>query len=88
MIGTGGHVREDIPEGIEGGRVLAGSGSVSYAGHLGSDPLLRAAARERIASVLGEWTPGQTSVVFLGRGCSVPKANADHVRCTYSNPSV
>ncbi len=80
MIGTGGHVREDIPEGIEGGRELAGSGSVSYARHLGSDPLLRAAARERIAAALGEWTPGQTSVVFLGRGCSVPEANADHVR--------
>lgn len=48
MIGTGGHVRDDIPEGIEGGRELAGSGSVSYAQHLGSDPLLRAAARERI----------------------------------------
>ncbi len=80
MIGTGGHVRDDIPEGIEGGRELAGSGSVSYAQHLGSDPLLRAAARERIAAALGEWTPGQTSVVFLGRGCSVPEANADHVR--------
>ena len=25
MIGTGGHVRDDIPEGIEGGRELAGS---------------------------------------------------------------
>ncbi|WP_341729369.1 CbiX/SirB N-terminal domain-containing protein [Brooklawnia sp.] len=80
MIGAGGHVHDDIPEGIDAGRELAGSGSVSYAGHLGADPLLRGAVRERIAAVLGDWRPDETSVVFLGRGCSVPEANADHVR--------
>ncbi len=80
MIGTGGHVRDDIPEGIEAGAAQAGAGSVSYAGHLGPDPLLREAGRERIAAAMGQWRPEETSVVFLGRGCSVPEANADHVR--------
>ncbi|WIY82193.1 CbiX/SirB N-terminal domain-containing protein [Propionimicrobium sp. PCR01-08-3] len=80
MIGAGGHVHDDIPGGIEAGRAKAGVGAVSYAGHLGPDPLLRAAARDRIADALGDWTADETSVVFLGRGCSVPEANADHVR--------
>lgn len=79
MIGTGGHVREDVPEGIAAARALV-EGSVTYTPHLGPDPRLRAAVRQRIASAAGEWTAAETSVVFLGRGCSVPEANADHVR--------
>lgn len=80
MIGSASHVRDDIPEGIREGQAKAGGGSVSYAGHLGPDPLLRAAARERITEARGQWSAEETSVVFLGRGCSVPQANADHVR--------
>ena len=53
MIGTGGHVREDIPEAYTAG-ARRGGGSVSYAPHLGPDPRLRAAARERIAEAMGE----------------------------------
>lgn len=80
MIGTGGHVRDDIPEGIAAGREAVADGEVTYTAHLGPDPRLRSAVRERIAAVLGDWTPAQTSVVFLGRGTSVTEANADHVR--------
>ena len=79
MIGTGGHVREDIPEAYTAG-ARRGGGSVSYAPHLGPDPRLRAAARERIAEAMGEWTPEETTVIFLGRGTSLTEANADHVR--------
>lgn len=77
MLGAGGHVRDDIPEAIEavgeGTRVVRGE-------HLGPDPRLRAVVRERIAGVLGDWTPQEVAVVFLGRGCSVADANADHTR--------
>ncbi|MBK8463120.1 MAG: sirohydrochlorin chelatase [Nigerium sp.] len=77
MLGAGGHVRDDIPEAIEavGDRVRVIRGQ-----HLGPDPRLRAAVRERIAAVLGDWTPDEVAVVFLGRGCSVADANADHTR--------
>lgn len=80
MLGTGGHVRDDIPEGIAAGRAEVGRGEVTYTAHLGPDPRLRAAARERIAAAAADWSAAETSVVFLGRGCSVPEANADHVR--------
>ena len=80
MIGVGGHVRDDIPEGIKAGRQRVPGGSATYTPHLGPDPRLRAAARERIAAAQGDWPPEETTVIFLGRGCSVPEANADHVR--------
>ncbi len=80
MLGTGGHVRHDIPEGIGTGRAQVDAGQVTYTPHLGPDPRLRAAVRERIAAALGDWTPEETAVIFLGRGCSVPEANADHER--------
>ena len=80
MIGTGGHVRDDIPEGIGTGRAQVDAGQVTYTPHLGPDPRLRAAVRERIAAALGDWTPEETAVVFLGRGCSLQEANADHER--------
>ncbi len=80
MIGTGGHVRDDIPEGIAAGRARVPGGVVSYAPHLGPDPRLRAAVLRRISEAQGDWAPGQTSVVLLGRGSSVTDANADHVR--------
>lgn len=77
MLGRGGHVREDIPEGIAEGRAASG-GEVLYGEHLGPDPRLRRAVRQRIAAC--GWSADETAVVFLGRGCSVPDANADHVR--------
>lgn len=80
MVGTGGHVRVDIPAGIAAGRTRVVGGSVTYTAHLGPDPRLRAAVHQRIGAALGQWTPAQTSVVFLGRGCGVTDANADHVR--------
>lgn len=84
MVGTGGHVRADIPEGIAEGRQQSG-GWVTYTRHLGPDDRLRAAALQRIEARLtpadGEvWAAGETAVVFLGRGTSVSDANADHVR--------
>ena len=77
MLGAGGHLRDDIPEAIDAAPVGA---RIALADHLGPDPRLRAAVRERIGEVLGDWAPDQTAVVFLGRGCSVPDANADHTR--------
>ena len=80
MIGTGGHVREDIPNEISAGKQELSGGNVTYTAHLGPDPRLRSAARDRIAAAAGDWPAAETSVVFLGRGCSLPEANADHVR--------
>ncbi|MGI5950291.1 MAG: CbiX/SirB N-terminal domain-containing protein [Brooklawnia sp.] len=80
MIGTGGHVREDIPEGITAGRSQVTDSSVIYTPHLGPDPRLRAAVHQRIRTAMADWTPEQTTVVFLGRGTSVTEANADHER--------
>jgi sirohydrochlorin cobaltochelatase len=80
MIGTGGHVREDIPRAIESGRRARAGVRVVYTRHLGSPPPLVAAARQRIDTARGEWPVDTITVVFVGRGCSVTDANADHVR--------
>lgn len=80
MIGTGGHVREDIPEAIQAGKLRHGDATVVYTRHLGAPAGLVAAARERIDTARGEWPCEDVSVVLVGRGCSVPDANADHVR--------
>lgn len=80
MVGSGGHVREDIPEAIEAGRRGRPGARVRYTPHLGPDPRLRSAVRQRIAAVAGDWEASDTTVVFLGRGCSVTDANADHTR--------
>lgn len=79
MIGQGGHVREDIPEAIAEGKAGLPDAPVRYARHLGPDPRLRSVLRRRIETVLGGWPPEDTHVILLGRGCSVPMANADHV---------
>ncbi len=79
MIGSGGHVREDIPEAIEAARAQA-PGKVVYARHLGPDPRLRAQVLSLIDEAAGDWEPGSITVIMLGRGCSVTDANADHVR--------
>lgn len=80
MIGTGGHVREDIPSEIAAGKQELSGGTVTYTPHLGPDPRLRSVVRDRIAAAADEWPAAQTSVVFLGRGCSHTDANADHER--------
>jgi sirohydrochlorin cobaltochelatase len=80
MIGTGGHVREDIPEAIEDGKRAQQDATVSYTRHLGPAKPLVAAALQRIDSARGEWDAAETAVVFVGRGCSVTDANADHAR--------
>ncbi|SDB79935.1 sirohydrochlorin cobaltochelatase [Raineyella antarctica] len=77
MVGEGGHVLEDIPGAI--GRAK-GTADVRYARHLGADPRLVAALEGRIAAARGDWAPERTTVVLVGRGCSVTGANADHVR--------
>lgn len=80
MIGTGGHVRVDIPEAIAEGRADATDADVRYAPHLGPDPLLRRVVRDRIATAATGWDPADTTVVLVGRGALVTDANADHVR--------
>lgn len=80
MLGAGGHVRDDIPEAAEEGRARVPGSRVLLASHLGPEPGLRGAVRRRIAEAAGDWDPGEVAVVFLGRGCSVTDANAEHAR--------
>ncbi|WOP19155.1 CbiX/SirB N-terminal domain-containing protein [Raineyella sp. LH-20] len=82
MLGKGGHVRRDIPEAIEAGRARVPGSTVAYAPHLGPDPALRAITLERIRAVLGDWSEASTTVVLVGRGCSIAETNADHVALT------
>ena len=80
MLGTGGHVRTDIPEFIAEALEEVPGARIDYAPHLGADPRLMSAVRQRIAAALGEWTPEDTTLIFVGRGALVPDANADHIR--------
>lgn len=80
MLGTGGHVRIDIPEFIEEALEVVPGARIDYAAHLGPDSRLIDAVRARIAAVMGDWVPADTTVVLVGRGALVPDANADHVR--------
>ncbi|MFV0451429.1 MAG: sirohydrochlorin chelatase [Propioniciclava sp.] len=80
MIGTGGHVREDIPEAIDASRARHRDATVVYTRHLGSPKPMVDAVHARIAAARGEWPAEETDVVMVGRGCSVTEANADHVR--------
>ena len=80
MIGTGGHVREDIPEAIDASKARHLDATVVYTRHLGSPKPLIGAVHDRIAAARGEWTAEETDVVMVGRGCSVTDTNADHVR--------
>lgn len=84
MLGTGTHVREDIPEaiaaGLDGPALLT---RVRYTRPLGADPRLLAAVHARAAAAVaaaGDWPLRDVGVVFLGRGAKVPEANADHAR--------
>lgn len=80
MIGTGGHVREDIPEAIETAKSRNRDATVIYTRHLGSPAPMLAAVHSRIAAARGDWPAEETDVLMVGRGCSVTDANADHVR--------
>ena len=82
MIGTGGHVREDIPEAIRAGRRAYQGATVVYTRHLASPPPMVSAVCQRIDAARGDWAADDVTVVLAGRGCSVPEANADHVRLT------
>lgn len=78
MLGKGGHVRRDIPEAIEAGRARVPGSTVAYAPHLGPDPALRTITLQRIRAVLGDWSAASTTVVLVGRGCSIGETNAEH----------
>ena len=80
MIGSGGHVRDDIPEAIEIGVRAHPGATVVYTRHLGSPAPLVASVRQRIDTACADWTPAEVTVVVVGRGCSVADANADHIR--------
>lgn len=80
MLGTGGHVRSDIPEFIAEAASRVPGAHVDYARHLGPDPRLVGVVEARMAEAAGDWEPAATTVLFVGRGALVPDANADHVR--------
>lgn len=80
MLGTGGHVRVDIPEFIEETRVEVPDAQIDYASHLGPDPRLMDAVRQRVDVAMGDWKRADTTLVFIGRGALVADANADHIR--------
>lgn len=82
MLGTGTHVRKDIPGFIDEVREQFPGARVDYAAHLGPHPALFDAVAERMHDALGEWDPTETHLVMVGRGALVPEANADHVRLT------
>lgn len=80
MLGTGAHARVDIPGFIEEAKAQVPSAHVDYARHLGPDPRLMAAVRQRVAAAMEGWDRAETAFVFIGRGALVADANADHVR--------
>lgn len=80
MIGAGGHVQDDIPDAIVAGRREHPGATVVYTRHLGAPASLVDAALARIEAACEDWPAEDVTVVFVGRGCSVTDANADHVR--------
>lgn len=86
MLGTGGHVQEDIPEAVAAAQAQLPGAVVAYARPLGVDPRLLSAVQDRIAEAAAgtsadeeAWDLRDVNVVLLGRGAKVPEANADHV---------
>jgi sirohydrochlorin cobaltochelatase len=80
MIGSGGHVRKDIPDAITTGTRKHAGATVVYTRHLGAPAHLVSAVRQRIDAAIGDWPREDVTIIFVGRGCSVVDANADHVR--------
>lgn len=88
MLGTGGHVQEDIPEAIAAAQAAVPGSVVRYARPLGADPRLLSALQQRIAAAAGghggdprergTWDLRDAAVILLGRGAKLPEANADH----------
>lgn len=80
MMGTGAHVRHDIPEAIAEAAAEHPHAEVRYARYLGHDPRLLAELGRRIEEASEGWDPRDVSVALLGRGAAVAQANADHAR--------
>ncbi len=78
MLGTGVHVRRDIPEAIDEAAEKFPQARIDYAPHLGPDPALFRAVVRRIDEAMGDWKREDTALVLVGRGTLVPRANADH----------
>ncbi len=85
MLGSGGHVQDDIPTDVAEG--LSASGvtgaaevAVGYARPLGSDPRLLNLLQERLHEAAAQWRLRDVPVVFLGRGSAMAEANAEHAR--------
>lgn len=88
MLGTGNHVRADIPGFIDEALERFPGVSFDYARHLGPAPALMAAVDRRLEEARGEWSRAETTVVMVGRGAVVPEANADHVRLSRMHQEV
>ncbi len=80
MLGTGGHVRHDIPQAIAEAIAQSPTADVHYARYLGDDPRLVAALAERITQAGAGWDLKDVCVILVGRGAAVADANADHAR--------
>lgn len=80
MLGTGGHVRHDIPDAIEAAKARYADADVVYTEYLGHDPRLLSALHDRITAAVGDWDRRDAHVVLLGRGAKVAEANANHAR--------
>lgn len=80
MLGAGGHVRDDIPEAVDRAAQVNPGLTIQITRHLGAPAGMIDAARQRIDAAAADWAGSETAVVFVGRGCSVTSANADHVR--------
>ncbi|MEL4359029.1 MULTISPECIES: CbiX/SirB N-terminal domain-containing protein [unclassified Luteococcus] len=83
MLGTGAHVRRDIPDMVGQGAQPSGRrADVTLTPHLGQHPLLLDALWRRVREAMADgqpWDEAETMVVLVGRGSLVPQANADHV---------
>lgn len=87
MVGTGNHVRKDIPASVAAACDAVPGARVGYGRAIGADPLLLGAVQSRIEQATvgdpGEGVAGDPrdlSVVLVGRGAAVADANADHAR--------
>nr|WP_231979144.1 NAD(P)-dependent oxidoreductase [Tessaracoccus coleopterorum] len=74
MLGTGGHVRVDIPQFIAEALEAVPGSTIDYATHLGPDPRLVDAVRHRIAAVMGTGFPPtpRSSSWGVARWCPTP----------------